>query len=118
MLILKTMIDDVNYPKQKDINNFELLLSDIRYKYFTLIKNSTNILNIKTFKSYDRLIIYLICKIFGLKYDTLKENITLNVSRNRNWTLDYAIKNRIDLDSDDFVTIIRCQKIGVRIYTY
>ena len=67
-----------NRIEKQDIDNINMLLTDDGKIYFNLIKkslseiNTADLFNIENINSYQRLIIYLICKIFKLTYETIK----------------------------------------------
>jgi len=65
--------------KKEEIVNFKMILTEDGRKYFELIKDKymntlENEIDIIDINSYQRLIIYIICKIFSLSYSTIKEN--------------------------------------------
>ena len=67
-----------NRINDKDMKSMDLLLTDDGKKYFSLIKEFLSVADaeesfeIKEISSYQRMIIYLICKTFGLTYMTIK----------------------------------------------
>lgn len=64
----------MNRVTEKDIENSDVLLSDDGEKYFKLIKQSggSDFVELRDLNSYQRLIVYLICKFYGLHYSTIK----------------------------------------------
>ena len=69
-----------NRIDKKDITEIHLLVSNSGKEYFNLIKSSLSTMNseasfdIEDINSYQRMIIYLICKFFSLEYKTIKTN--------------------------------------------
>lgn len=119
---------------KKDIDNLQLLLTEDGKKYFQIIKesleklNKDEIIEIKDINKYLRLIIYIICKIFGLKCETIKSTEKLlipctNFSDNGGCGCDYAPawfhRNHHDNNYEDTISYSYCYrtcKTGVRLY--
>lgn len=113
----------------KDIDNLQLLLTNDGKKYFDLIKNAKNNLTIDDISSYERLIIYLICKIFSLKCDTIKKTVEVFIPCTKfssygdccgcdyapDWFHKYHYDNNYE-DTISYSLVYRKRKTGVLIY--
>lgn len=132
-----------NYHKitKKQLSNLKLILTDEGKRYFNLIKNLNNFYSIiksseayfeiRDINSYERLIVYTICGIFGLKFKTLIENNQIlipctNFADSDSWykcgcdnAPEWFHKNHSHNSYDDdiaYSSVFRARKVGILIY--
>lgn len=117
--------------KKPDLNDLDILLTEEAKIYFNLIKEAKNPIDIIDINSYHRLIIYLICKIFKLQFETIKENHEVIIpctdfatddsytkcgcDNAPRWFHDNHYNNSYD-DDIAYSKVWRTKKIGVKIF--